>query len=428
MAKRLGLNNLTDRAEIPTVQSIWLRLARVLWFVCALAAFGVILAALPVYWIGILEGSSFYQTDVSSSFALIMNLVIGLMSLFAALLSLFLAVILFWRKADDPMALSLSFFLLIYSFTLAGPLEIMLDFYDLPVEIAMLGQTLLLTVPVMAFTFLFPNGRFVPEWTRWALLIGVIVTPLLLLAPIDQWYSSPSSILYFVFFIQGVVFMLGVYAQIFRYRNVSSPGERQQTKWVLYGFLVYLVLTIISSAIYFRMSNLPPGEPQPWWSALGNVVWMLTLSIMPVSIFISIQRYRLWDIDLIIRRTLIYGALTLLLALLYFGSVVLLQQAFRALSGQDSPIAIVISTLMIAALFNPLRGRLQGVIDRRFYRRKYDAQQALADFATTARDEVEMEQLTNHLLSVVQETMQPEQTSLWLAEKQRVTFKRPNEI
>jgi len=428
MTKKLSLNKLANRTEISTGQSIWFRLVRVLWFICALVALGVILAALPVYGIGILEGSSFSQTDVSSSFDLIMNLVIGLASLFAAFISLFLAIVLFWQKADDIMTLSLSFFLLIYSFTLAGPLEILLDFYDLPAEIAMLGQTFLLTVPVMAFTFLFPNSRFVPGWTRWALLIGVIVTPLLLLAPIDQWYSSPSPILYFVFFFHGVIFILGVYAQVFRYRNVSSPGEKQQTKWVLYGFMLYLVLLIISSAIFVRTSNLPPGEPQPWWSALGSALWMLTLSIMPVSIFISIQRYRLWDIDLIIRRTLIYGALTLLLALVYFSSVVLLQQAFRALTGQDSPVAIVISTLMIAALFNPLRERLQGAIDRRFYRRKYDAQQALAAFAATARDEVEMEQLTEHLLSVVQETMQPEQTSLWLAEKQRVTFKRPNEI
>jgi hypothetical protein len=211
-----------------------------------------------------------------------------------------------------------------------------------------------------------------------------------------------------------VIFILGVYSQIFRYRNVSSSGERQQTKWVLYGFLLYLVLLMISSAIFVRTSNLPPGEPQPWWSALGSVLWVLTLSIMPIAIFISIQRYRLWEIDLIIRRTLIYGALTLLLALVYFASVVLLQQGFRALTGQDSPIAIVISTLMIAAIFNPLRRRVQDTIDHRFYRRKYDAQQALAAFAATARDEVELDQLTEQLLSVVQESMQPERASLWL--------------
>jgi hypothetical protein len=138
------------------------------------------------------------------------------------------------------------------------------------------------------------------------------------------------------------------------------------------------------------------------------------LTIVPLSLSIGVLRYRLYDIDIIINRTLVYGSLTATLVVLYFGGIVVLQSVFVILTGQQSTLAVVASTLAIAALFNPLRRRVQGFVDRRFYRRKYDARKTLEAFSAQLRDETDLEALNNDLVGVVKETMQPAHVSLWL--------------
>ena len=152
---------------------------------------------------------------------------------------------------------------------------------------------------------------------------------------------------------------------------------------------------------------------------LDYLAFRLLYMALPLSTGIAILRYHLFNIDIIIRRTLIYSVLTGLLALVYFGCVVVLQQLFRGFTGQGSDLAIIVSTLAIAALFTPLRRRVQETIDHRFYRRKYDAAQVLAGFGAAAQDEVELEKLTDHLLAVVDATIQPTQVSLWLSKPER---------
>ncbi|MFZ2617176.1 MAG: hypothetical protein WA077_14410, partial [Anaerolineae bacterium] len=147
-------------------------------------------------------------------------------------------------------------------------------------------------------------------------------------------------------------------------------------------------------------------------------VEVIAFMAIPLGIGVGVLRYRLWDIDVIIRKTLVYTAVTALLALVYFGGVVLLQRLVGALTGvAQSPLAVVVSTLAIAALFTPLRRRIQDGIDRRFFRKKYDAQRVLAQFAVTARDETNLDALTTELARVVQETLQPERVSVWLRKK-----------
>ncbi len=212
--------------------------------------------------------------------------------------------------------------------------------------------------------------------------------------------------------------MLGgiVVVQIYRYRRVSSPAQRQQTKWVVYGVSLgtggYLVLFTIP--FFF-----------PLLSQTGSLASLIELAagyglalLVPFSIGFAILRSRLWDIDLLINRTLVYGTLTAILALVYVGSIIAFQALLRGLFHQTSDVAIVLSTLVIAALFQPLRKRIQSLIDRRFYRRKYDAAKVVAAFSATLRHEVDLDQLREHLLAVVQETMQLAHISLWVRQPQ----------
>jgi hypothetical protein len=155
---------------------------------------------------------------------------------------------------------------------------------------------------------------------------------------------------------------------------------------------------------------------QSWWGALLEDVMLLSFSGIPVAIGFAILKYRLYEIDILINRALVYGSLTAMLALVYLGGVATTQAIFRTLTSQENQpqLAVVISTLAIAALFNPLRRRIQGFIDRRFYRRKYDARKTLEAFSTKLKNETDLESLNNDLVGVVRETMQPEHVSLWL--------------
>ena len=173
-----------------------------------------------------------------------------------------------------------------------------------------------------------------------------------------------------------------------------------------------MVVPITPITPYFADASADPVALL--WGQLLYMVLGLGFVALPISIGFAILRYRLWDIDVLIRKTLTYAIVAALLAAVYFGSVILLQRVFATLSGQQSEIITVFSTLAIAALFVPLRNRIQGIIDRRFYRKKYDAQAVLQQFSVTVRDEMDLEKLTRSLMSVVNETMQPRSTSIWL--------------
>ena len=183
--------------------------------------------------------------------------------------------------------------------------------------------------------------------------------------------------------------------------------ERQQLKWFAYAVAIYAVgttLYVIALAL----------DAPSWFELAANAILTAAGTTIPISIGIAILRYRLYDIDLLINRTLVYGSLTVTLVALYFGGIVVLQRVFVLLTGQQSTLAVVASTLVIAALFTPLRRRIQSFIDRRFYRSKYDARKTLEAFSAQLRDETDLNALGDDLVGVVRETMQPAHVSLWL--------------
>jgi hypothetical protein len=203
----------------------------------------------------------------------------------------------------------------------------------------------------------------------------------------------------------SILLLLAMAAMITRYRQ-ANPGERKQLKWLLISALIGGMMTVIGVAgTYLGFAN----------ETFYNLIFFGFVISIPITLGIAILRYRLWDIDFIIRRTLTYGFLTTVLGLLYLGSVALLQNAFTSFSQQQSPLAIVLSTLAIAVLFNPLRKWIQRTIDARFYRRSYNSEQTLQAFASTLRNEVQLDRLSNELLAVVQTTMQPEFVTLWIS-------------
>lgn len=330
---------------------------------------------------------------------------IGL-ELVTALLMLVMASIIFWKYFDNLMGI-LTAYLFVYiglaifvqaSRAFAGQYSGVEWLYNL--------LSWFFTPLILLFVFIFPIGQFLNRLSLSAFMITLLIGSLDLIGV--DFLGDSGGIIAFL----GAL-AIGIWSQIYRYRHISTAIEKQQTKWVLLG-ISGLVSCMVGYSL--MVDIFPPATPQNLFltNTIGIAFIYLLAYIFPISMMFAIMRYGLWGIDVIIRRTVQYSVVSVLLAAVYFGSITLLQWGLTAVTGTQSPLAIVLSTLLIAALFNPLRQRVQAVIDRRFYRKKFDAQQILARFAQSARDEVEIDALHAELVQVLQKTMQPEQISLWI--------------
>ena len=318
--------------------------------------------------------------------------------------------IIFLRRSDDRMALLVSLFLVTFGLisvipTAASTLIFSQPAWLLPFRsVEIVGE-----VCSVLFFFLFPGGRFVPHWTRWLAIAFIsFQSSMSLFAGLYSRSPVLESISYLVFL--GIVVSL-VWSQVYRYRRISSPEQRQQTKWVVFGLTLGVAGTF---PLQLPVDLSWVGGDTPLTLLFLKVGFSLSLMLIPLSIGVAVFRSHLFDIDVVINRTLVYGSLTATLVALYFVGIVVLQRLFVALTGEKSTLAVVASTLVIAALFTPLRRRIQSFIDRRFYRRKYDARKTLEALSARLRDETDLGDLSEDLVGVVHETMQPSHVSLWL--------------
>jgi len=386
------------------------RFITICWYITAGITWIGLIASLPGYYLWNIEQPIRMQVN---STQMVFAWISGLASFSSGLISLALGTLLFLRKAVDRTALFVSFFLLLYGFVMSGPIE--------RIEYTLFGQSGVYSywiqgiffAPLTIFLLLiFPNGIITPAWFRW--LIPFILFLLLIYALLGSDVTKITSLnsqLTYAFTVALYLCALG--GQVYRYLRKSSQIERQQTKIVIYGVSIQALCLLIASASFVQLpesaqiSFVPDLIP-------SDLFWWISIAILPVVLTLAVVRSHLWDIDIVIRRTLVYGFLSAALALVYFGSVILMQYSFRLMIGHESSLAIVISTLAIAALFQPLRGRIQAVIDRRFFRSKYNSEQALARFQKTVRDRVDLDQVGSELTGIVQTTVQPEWMVIWI--------------
>ncbi len=409
-----------DSTDDRRLHGRWLILARAVWFTLVIFTLGIFFASLPVYLAQLqtpCAGTTCWYTQLSPGQVGALKrigLSLGVyaaytvaLTLASVVLCLVVSSLIVWRRSDDRMALFVALLLVAF-----GPIYATSSVVAVPSLWRVPNECLyFLALALLMLVFLlFPSGQFAPRWIRWTLL--VLLTGLVPTAFVAPAFPPNTPVGQLTFLVSLSELATLAIVQIYRYRRVSSPLQRQQTKWVVFGIAVSITVVVSGSVLLLIFPAL--AEPGSLYPVALNALSTVGPLCIPLSFGFAMLRSRLWEIDAIINRTLVYGTLTLSLGFVYTGFVIGLQYLLGGLISQTNDVAIVVSTLVIAFLFQPLRRHLQIIIDRRFYRRKYDAARTLAAFSAALRNEVDLQQLSEHLLAVVQETMQPTHVSLWL--------------
>jgi len=428
------LQPLSSRTFPARISRRWLTLARGAWVVCALLLLANFVASIPAYYQLMRTVCTLpNQEQCTNTFgqltpdnvAALTHLHLSLpgyaayivtLNVLFSLLPWGLGLLIFWRKSDERMGLFVSLLCVLSAGT--GSVNTLLGVWAGTQPPPLLSALFNLIsgvewIGLGAFLLTFPTGRFVPRWS-WLVLSFWIITFLWNLLP---WNSLPpllTQLLQVVALLTSLLVFGGtLFIMVYRYVRVYDATQRQQAKWFVYAAIVSLSLLVLGT---WPPSIVPADSPS---QLLFPTITLFSSAVFSLGLGLAILRYRLWDIDAIINRTLVYGLLTTILLVVYLALVFTGQTLLSSLLGRDNGVVLVGSTLIVAALFEPIRHRIQHLIDRRFYRRKYDAQKTLASFSITLRNEVDLPSLSEHLVAVVEETMQPAHVSLWLPQREQ---------
>lgn len=345
---------------------------------------------------------------------------IGIAALFIGV-----SVLIFVAQHSSPMAVYAALTLAFFGINVTPVLDALMlagaEWWLPAITARAIGLTLMIL-----FFFVFPSGHFIPGWTRWAALIWVaynLIWPFFesLAPPVRMIYKTGAQQIGFAWLFLWL--FGGIAAQVYRFRRVSNVVERQQTHWVVFGMVTLFSLSLLGTALVYptQLFETDP-EVRVRLEMIGFTLVLVSQIFLALTFAIAILRYRLFDINLVIRRTLTYSLLVGMLVGIYaIGMIVLLPVFARATGQEDSPLAVVLSTLLTVALFNHLLLWIKTGIDRRFNRRGYNLEKTLEHFASQARDEVDLDRLVQMFLHSAGEALQPEFMQMWLNREERKT-------
>ena len=420
---------------LPRLETLRLRMARSVWVAVVPLTLIAFVAALPARYAQLSAEADHYRFLLTStrpgtlapllafwvtsplypSVCLTIEIVVMLVCAVAA-------AILFWRRRDERMAILASLSLVSYGALFLPPLDALAAAHPEWALLVRAIQAVGLESSLLLF-YVSPDGHFVPRWTRFLAVLWTIWTTASVVVPSAPFdflrgrahVVTPQSFPLPWLFVCLTWWSTGLLAQFVRYRRVSNPQQQQQTKWVLIGWtaVVSFYTVLVFPRVAFPALSAS-AQVDLIYRSIGVPGFEVILMLAPITITISMLRYRLWDVDLVINRALVYSLVTLVLGLVYEVSVMALEALFRAVSGQNSPLAIVLSTLASAALFKQVHKRIQRSVDRRFYRRTYDAARLIEEFGRGVRDDVELSALVDDLVAVVQQITQPAHISVLL--------------